>query len=123
MIGTDLTQLDERTKFLLTNREVLAVQRFAHGAYQVRRDQETCVWASYGSGCPAMGQEIYVALFNLSESSRECSVLLEEISGIDSHKTYSVRNLWANKDLFPLAGNAILSLDIPSHGAILLRLK
>ncbi len=123
MIGTDLPQLDDSTKELLTNREVLWVQRFGHGAFQVMRNQEQCVWASYGAGCPAAGMQVYVALFNLSEKDSDVSVRLSDIDGIRPDNTYQVRNLWDKSDMFPLVGNALLSMNVESHGAALLKLS
>ena len=123
MIGTDLPQLDEETKALLTNKEVLAVQRFGHGASQIMRDEKQCVWASYGAGCPAKGMTVYVALFNLSDEAEELTLRLCDIEGIQAEKTYAVRDLWQKQDMFPLQGDAILSQKIPAHGAVLLRLQ
>nr|MCR5763513.1 hypothetical protein [Treponema sp.] len=123
MIGTDLPQLDDAAKDLLTNREVLWVQRFGRDAHQVMRDESQCIWASYGGGCPASGMQVYVALFNLSDKKRDVSVRLSDIAGIQAQNTYQVRNLWDKKDMFPLAGDSILSLDIGPHGSVLLKLS
>ena len=123
MIGTDLPQLDENTKELLTNREVLWVQRFARDAFQVMRNEKQCVWASYGGGCPASGMQIYVALFNLSDKEDDVTVRLSEIEGIQAQNTYQVRNLWEKSDMFPLAGDTLLSLKVKAHDAVLLKLS
>ena len=123
MIGADLPQLDEASKALLTNREVLDVQRFGSGACQIMRDEKQCVWASYGSGCPVKGRTVYVALFNLSDGEEEVTLRLCDIPGIREGNTYTVRDLWRQQDLFPLQGDAILSQKLAAHGAVLLRLQ
>lgn len=126
MIGTDLPQLDEETKALLTNREVLWVQRFARDPFLVTHHTDPsqgeafCVWASYGEGCPARGISCNIALFNLSDKTSEVSVRLEDIAGIQAEKTYKVRDLWQKKDLFPLSGSAFFSQTLPPHGSALI---
>jgi hypothetical protein len=122
MIGTDLPQIDDATLSLLTNDEVLSLEKNSHGAFLVTKDENQCVWASYGKGCPAKGMGVNVALFNLSDEEREVSVRLCEIQGISESKNYSVRDLWQKKDLFPLQGDAELTRTIPAHGSELLRL-
>ena len=122
MIGTDLPQIDDATLSLLTNDEVLLLEKNSHGAFLVTKDENQCVWASYGKGCPAKGMDVNVALFNLSDEEREVSVRLREIQGISESKNYSVRDLWQKKDLFPLQGDAELTRTIPAHGSELLRL-
>ncbi len=122
MIGTDLPQIDDATLSLLTNDEVLSLEKNSHGAFLVTKDENQCVWASYGKGCPAKGMDVNVGLFNLSDEEREVSVRLCEIQGISESKNYSVRDLWQKKDLFPLQGDAELTRTIPAHGSELLRL-
>ncbi|MBR1912132.1 MAG: hypothetical protein IJ828_07225, partial [Treponema sp.] len=71
----------------------------------------------------AAGMQVYVALFNLSEKDSDVSVRLSDIDGIRPDNTYQVRNLWDKSDMFPLAGNALLSMNVESHGAALLKLS
>ncbi len=123
MIGTDLPQLDSFTKSLLTNREVLWLQRFSSGAYQVMRDERQCVWASYSGGCPAKGMQINIALFNLSDEAEEVAVKLSAVSGVNPSAIYAVRDLWKKEDLFPLNGDALIGMKLPPHGCVLLQLK
>ncbi|MBP5158118.1 MAG: hypothetical protein ILP18_09640, partial [Treponema sp.] len=122
MIGTDLTQLDGEVKEMLTNREILAVHSSGQGAFQLMRDDRQCVWVSSGGGCPAAGRDVYVALFNLADDDSEVAVALNELPGIDGKASYGVRDLWRGKDLFPLAGDAILSLGLKAHDAAVLRI-
>lgn len=123
MIGTDLVQLDDWTLKLLTNDEVLGLEKNSHGAYQLRRSEEDCIWASYVNGCPHKESGVNLAMFNLSDSEREVSVKLSDIRGIQEGTIYFVRDLWEKNNLFPLDGGAELSLTIPAHGASLLLLS
>ena len=123
MIGTDLPQMSSETLALLTNEEVLALEKKSHGAYQVMRDENQCIWASYVNGCPHRESGVNLALFNLSDEEREVSVKLSEVKGILEGTIYSVRNLWDKSNLFPLDGAAELSLTVPAHGSVLLLLE
>ncbi len=123
ILGTELPLLDEESLALITNDEVLALNRHSHGAVQVRRNEEECVWQSFGDGCPARGQALFLALFNLSETERDISVDLKKIRGIKEKNTYTPRNLWKKEDLFPVQGNALLSFTVAPHDALLLKLN
>ena len=123
MIGTDLPQLDDEVRAMLTNREILAVHSSGQGAFQLMRDETQCVWVSYVGGCPARGQTVYAALFNLSDKDGEVSVPLKDIPGIDEGASYAVRDLWQGKELFPLSGGAVLSLELKAHDAAVLKLS
>ncbi len=123
MLGTELTSLDKESLALITNVEVLNVNKNGHNPEPVMRDENQAVWVSYGNGCPARGQDIFIALFNLSSKDADVFISLSEIKGISKDKTYSVRDLWEQKDLFPLQGNAELNFPVKSHGAALLRLR
>lgn len=123
ILGCEFSKLSERDLSLISNEEVLNLNKNSHGAYQVMRDEKQIVWASYGNSCPVKGRDIYLALFNISDKEDEISIKLSDIDGINPGKNYQLRDLWESKDLFPLSGDAILSYKIKAHGALLLRLK
>ena len=122
MLGTDLPHLDSESLSLITNEEVLSLNRHSHGARQVMRDKKQCVWQSFGDGCPAKGQSIYLALFNLSDYDRDVSVNLSEVQGLSADKLYTPHDMWAHKDLFPIQGSAELCITVKAHDAVLLKL-
>ncbi len=118
MIGAELTLLDEETKSLLTNEEVLKLVKNGSGAEQVLRTEEECVWKSRSSNTDTL----YVALFNLSDEERCLSVTLEELAF--PQKEYKIRDLWEKRDLNKkISGNEPLSALIPAHGAKLFSLS
>lgn len=123
MIGTDLPKLDDRTLSLITNEEILALEKESYGAVQLMRNEKQCVWVSFGAGCPAKGRKLYAALFNLSDEENEVSVLLRDIPSVEMRKTYAVRDLWNKKDLFPLTGDAVYSVILPAHGSSVISLS
>ncbi len=123
MLGCELTKLDDATLSYITNKDILSLTRMYHGATQVMRSDSQCVWVTYGNGCPAHNPPVVVALFNLSDTEAEVVVDLKEINGFDPEKTYSVKSLWDGKDLFPMAGNSVISRTVNAHGVEVLQFK
>ncbi|MFR5855410.1 MAG: alpha-galactosidase [Lachnospiraceae bacterium] len=76
ILGAELPSLDEATLRLLTNRDVLRLNRHSFGARQIVRDDAHAVWVSQDED----GSR-YAALFNLSEKPREVSLELRELEG------------------------------------------
>ena len=97
MIGAELTKLDDFTRALLINDEVLALTKNEAQARLVSRAEETAVWATRAVPCgagaavgdtdatgartasPESIADFYVALFNLSDERREVSVSVAEV--------------------------------------------
>ncbi len=122
MIGTDLPQLDEETLPLLTNIEVLSLEKNSHGARQLFRDEDKCAWMSLGNGCPARGMAVNLALFNFRDEDAEISINLSETGCLSPGGLYSQRDLWERRDYAPVAGDSVLVKSVPAHGAVLVRL-
>lgn len=112
MMGGELRDCDEWTLSLLTNPEILRLQRECFGAEQVRRDDSGAVWFSRDRE-----GGVNAALFNLSDRTAEIGVDLEEL-GLSGCQ--SVRDLWARRDLPPVSGSLVSS--VPPHGAAAYRL-
>ncbi len=113
LIGCDLAQMDDFTRALLTNDEVLDVDQDPLGRQGARRAQDglTEVWTR-----PLSDGTTAVALFNRAALQRPVTVRWADI-GIAGKQP--VRDLWQWKDLEPTAGS--LTLDVPGHGAVLLK--
>ncbi len=116
LLGCDLTALDEFTRSLLTNDEVLAVNQDPLGrqASRLRRDdvREVEVWARpLEDGTQAVG------LFNLGEAAAEVEVFWSEL-GRSGRQT--VRDLWRQKDLG--AFERSFRASVPRHGVVLVRI-
>ncbi len=109
MIGGELTKLDPFTKELLTNSEILAMDREARHARQVWRrrseDTEFVVWSAERSTGGT-----YIGLFNIGE--KEGTVTLP-FTDLEMYGTYGVKELWSGKEIAP-AGE--LTVDLPKHG-------
>lgn len=114
MIGAELTKLDARTLNLLTNDEVLHLVTNSHGATQIKRDHNHAVWLSKDN----QEGSYYLAVFNLSDELRNIQVTLAEL---EIKEPVSMRDLWQHKNLGTI--NKSIEVNIPAHGAVLLKLR
>lgn len=112
--GTNLTRLDDSTTTLLTNKEVLDIDQNSQGARQVSKDASQAVWIAK----PGDGKGVYVALFNLSDSSRSITYPLQSIGA--GKTNFSVRDLWSHKDM---GTHDSLQVTLPPHAPALFRLQ
>jgi len=114
MLGCEMTMLDEESLSLITNEEILALEKTAHGARQVMRTEDTIIWISYGD----REGEFNVAFFNISNSRTEPTITFHQlwIPG----GTYTVRDLWAKEDIG--TSDFRISAAVPPHGAVCYRL-
>jgi len=113
MLGNNLPDTDEWTLSLLTNDEVLAVNQDALGSpgRRVTKTKGTEIWVkALNDGSKAIG------LFNRTSAATEV-----ELSWTDAGLTgrHTLRDLWAHKDLG--AFKTKYSVQVPAHGAVLLR--
>jgi hypothetical protein len=106
IMGGDLRKLDAITASLLTNDEVLAVNRKGEAAHELSRDAGSAAWAATLEG------DRCVALFNLGAAAAPVPVALTEHA--------RVRDLWERRDLGVHRG--IFAPVLPPHGAGLYRL-
>jgi len=112
-LGCDLTRLDDTTRALITNDEVLAVDQDVLGRQGVRvtKDGDRQVWAKpLADGTQAVG------LFNLSGRAATVTVTWADL-GLTGPQP--VRDLWKSVDLGVLADGH--SEELPLHGCQLLR--
>jgi alpha-galactosidase len=114
MMGGDLLTLPTDVKQLLTNDEVLAINRSSTDNRQIINHNKKAIWIATD---PAT-QDRYVALFNLSDKPTEVTFdfELEYLRG-----TYFVRDLWEKKDVGPTQKK--IQMQIPAHGARLVKLS
>lgn len=75
MLGAELTKLDDWTKSLLTNREILDLLKEDCRGTQILRTEKAAVWKNKQE----KDGSLRVALFNLSDEEQVISVALEEL--------------------------------------------
>ena len=113
LLGNDLTRMDEFTKDLLMNHDVLEVNQdpIAASAKRVSLKGDTEVWVRH-----LFDGSYAVALFNRGFEEDDVAVTWKEI-GIE--KPNEMRELWVASDVaVPETG---LSRKLPGHGAVMYR--
>ena len=115
LIGCDMTQLDDFTKNLLMNDEVLEVSQDPLGqqAKRVFKDGDLEVWAKdMEDGSKAVG------LFNRGVWKSEIKVRWSDL-GLEGKQV--VRDLWRQKDLGSFSNQ--FKSTVPRHGVALVRIS
>lgn len=113
-IGANLTQLDDETTTLLTNRDLLAINQHGHDQRLLFQHGDLVAWTSKS----ARGTQ-YLALFNLGDQAHQVIQPLGDF-GITA-KACAARDLW--KDASPWEKVLQIVGVIPAHGTMLLELK
>lgn len=114
MIGAELTRLDEWTKTLLTNPDVLALLSDDCKAIQLARDGKHCIWHSSNQKSGSH----YLAVFNLLEEEREIAIsagLLEK----EDWNGICFTELWTGETFTNTSNDLVLK--VPGHGARICR--
>ena len=93
MIGAELTKNDPFTLCLLTNADVLAIEKESFCAHPVFRSEDACAWIAPRRD----GQGAYVALFNLSAKGQRV-IFPPELLEIEAK---TATELWTGKACKP----------------------
>ncbi len=113
-MGGNLTKVDDWTRSLMTNREVIALDQQSSDSHQVSAENGKVIWVAKD----VAGQGAYVAIFNLSNSQQSIEFPLQSLGM--SKTSFQVRDLWAGRDL----GNADrLRAALGPHASMLYRVK
>jgi len=120
MIGCDVRRMNQATKDILLNAEVIAVNQDPLGrqGYQVGRvpwaRDIAVTWAK-----PLQDGSVAVGLFNLGERDGRRIAVAWETLGIHDRRKCRVRDLWAREDLGVHTGSYVARVD--HHDVALLR--
>lgn len=115
LLGCDLAQLDDFTLNLLTNDEVLAIDRdpLVDQARRISQTENTEVWAkNLTDGSKAVG------LFNRWFEKKKMTL---DFSDLDIDGKQKIRDLWRQKDLGTFEKE--FQADVPAHGSVLLKIS
>ena len=112
--GNDIRAISPVIHDMLTNGDVIAVNQdpLGVGGTEIYQEDSIRVWKK-----SLMSGDVAIAVFNTSPSAETQSLSAAQL-GLQSR--YSVRDLWAHKDLGALS--ASLEVKIPAHGVVLYRL-
>ena len=113
--GNNLATMDDETRAILTNPEIIAVDQDPLGiqGHRIRQEGPLEVWMK-----PLKDGSIAVGLFNRGWGAMPVSVNFRDV-GLGNSAV--VRDLWAKKDLgaFPETYSAV----VPQHGVVLIQVK
>jgi alpha-galactosidase len=113
LAGNDLSKMDETTKSILMNKEVIAVDQDSLGI-QGSRIEPPQVWVK-----PLSGGAKAVALFNyVTDDEAEPFTLMLKDLGFSG--PVHARDLWAHKDLGVL--HSSYTVTVPQGGVVMLRM-
>ena len=113
IIGCDLTQLDDFTKDVLTNHDIIEIDQDPLGKVATlrKKDGDSEIWAR-----PLFDGTTAVGLFNRGPQKTKIVVRGEDL-GISGMQP--VRDLWMRRDL--RASKVGYSFDVPGHGAVVIK--
>ena len=107
IVGANLPQNDAFTLQLLTNRDILEIERAAHCAHQLFRTENEIVWIAPRRD----GNGIYLALFNIAEEDHKIAVNLDTCSMETLHHA---KELWT-QNRYEVKNQ--LACTVKKHGA------
>lgn len=113
IISNDLTQNDDFTLKLLTNKEVIAVNQHGSGQREVFNEKGIVAWVSSATHKEAK----YVAVFNLNDKEEDIVIPLQKLG---LAQKYQAKNLWTGAELGVF--EQAITTKIPAHGAVLYQL-
>jgi alpha-galactosidase len=117
MAGNDIAKMDEATREILTNKEVIAIDQDRLGiqGHRVWKDGDREVWVkALSNGGRA------VLLFNRGKVPAEITANWDQLGYPDKLRA-AVRDLWAHRDLGRRAGT--FSVTVEPHGVLMLKVQ
>ncbi|MBQ8618300.1 MAG: glycoside hydrolase family 27 protein [Clostridia bacterium] len=106
MIGAEMSKNDKFTLSLLTNADVLAIEKESFCGHPLRTTPQESIWIAPRQD----GTGVYAALFNLSDEPRTVSISQSDI-GLSPSR---IRSLWTGDDI---EITDLLSASLPAHDA------
>jgi alpha-galactosidase len=115
MAGNDIAHMDETTRAILLNRDVIAVDQDPLGVqgHRVAKDGDSEIWVK-----PLSGGSKAVLLLNRGETAATISATAEEV-GLAAGSA-KVRDLWKHKDIGGWTGS--IRAKIEPHGVAMFRI-
>jgi alpha-galactosidase len=117
LIGCDMEQMDDFTRSILSNKEIIAINQDVAGIQGHRvyanNEKEIEIWSR-----PLSDGSVAIGLFNLAENKQEISISWDKINIKGKRK---VRNIWKQKDE-GVFSNEYKSV-VPSHGVVFIKIE
>lgn len=113
MIGGHMPQNDEFTTKLLTNAEVLAIEKESYCGHQLYRNENEIAWLAPRKD----GKGVYLALFNISDRNRRIQI---DLAAYELEDYAQITELWSGKKK---KATKNLGDVIARHGAVIYYLQ
>lgn len=117
ILGANVTKLDDATRALITNKDVIAVDQDSYGNHPVEDlppgFEHVRVWMASGKN----GVH-YLAVFNLDDKPVSLEAAWDQL-GLHS-TSHVVRDLWSGQRVGP---SSRLKINLPAHGCVLYATK
>lgn len=115
--GNNITAMNDTIRDILTAPEIIAIDQDPLGIQGTRIKSENGlqVWQK-----PLIDGSIAVALLNVTKSSAQISVTLEEL-GLKKGVNSTVRDLWNRKDLASIKD--MYKTEVKAHGVVVIKVK
>jgi alpha-galactosidase len=109
MIGCDLRTMDDATKAILLNKEIIAVDQDSLGkqGYRVFRNDGLEAWKK-----PLSGNRVAIAFLNRNSTSKQFTASWKDLE-LKAGTSYSVRDVWKHASLGQ--SSATLSANVKPH--------
>ena len=118
ILGANLTKLDDFTKSLLTDKDVIAINQAAVDSEEIAGKPEDAahlrIWVATAGGARPIR---YVAVFNLQDSLLRRDIPWPAALAGREHAAY---DLWNRR---PVAAAPVLHVELPAHGCGLFRIE
>ena len=113
LAGNDIRAMNDETKQILLNKDVIAIDqdKAGHQGHRAAQSGDTETWVK-----PLADGGIAVALFNKGETGADMKAVWADLGVKKANK---VRDLWAHKDL--TGAETEYSATVPSHGVVMVR--
>jgi alpha-galactosidase len=114
--GNDIAHMDENTRSILLNTDVIAVDQDRLGVqgHRIVKDGTSEVWTK-----PLAGGAIAVLLFNRGEQPAAINATAQQL-GLSGRGRGRVRDLWAHRDV--KLRNGTISATVEPHGVAMFRI-
>jgi alpha-galactosidase len=114
--GNDVANMDDVTRSILLNKEVIAVDHDALGVqgHRVAKDGNSEVWVK-----PLAGGAVAVLLFNRGEAPARIRATIDQL-GMPLKNGATMRDLWTHRDVGQWKGS--FETIVAPHGVVMLRL-
>lgn len=120
IIGADVTNINQSSLDILLNKEIIAISQdllgsAANYAPSLSIEGSTQVWIGELSG-----SRMVILALNEGSSNTTIVIPLSSVSGLDTRRSYSIRNVWAAENIGSFSGGSNLTLTIASHQTVVL---